>query len=379
MRVLRARLLERQVAERQAEEAAERRAQVGHRRAVGEDPHLQLPAGPRDRSPREAHPRKRRGRARRATSTSSPRRSRPRSADWRSSGTPWSSVEPCGRGAGPAASRVASARDAVDGGDRRARRSRLRLPAARRRADRGRRARRSTAARWSSTPIDRSTRRPPGSSWSGSGGAPAASRSPTSSVDAAFAASSWRVDRRALIPRPETELLVEVAIELVAPRGQGPRRGHGLGRRGARPARRAPGSAGHRLRRLAGCGRRSRARTPIGSAWSSRSWWVPSCRRRWRGTGPSTWWSRTCPTSATTSGRCSSPRSRSTSRGRRSWRGADGLDAIRALVDAAPSGTRLALEHAPDQGAGGACAARRGGDTRLDLAGRERVTVGTVP
>jgi release factor glutamine methyltransferase len=58
--------------------------------------------------------------------------------------------------------------------------------------------------------------------------------------------------------------------------------------------------------------------------------------------------------------------------------GPDGLDAIRALVDAAPSGTRLALEHAPDQGV-----AVRGllvaADTRLDLAGRERVTVGAVP
>jgi release factor glutamine methyltransferase len=58
--------------------------------------------------------------------------------------------------------------------------------------------------------------------------------------------------------------------------------------------------------------------------------------------------------------------------------GADGLDAIRALVASAPAGTQLALEHAPDQ----AAAVRSllvGGETLTDLAGRERVTLGSVP
>jgi release factor glutamine methyltransferase len=58
--------------------------------------------------------------------------------------------------------------------------------------------------------------------------------------------------------------------------------------------------------------------------------------------------------------------------------GADGLDAIRELVAGAPSGLRLALEHAPAQ----AQAVRdllRDGETRLDLAGVERVTVGRAP
>ena len=41
-----------------------------------------------------------------------------------------------------------------------------------------------------------------------------ASRSPTSSAARASAGSSCVVDRRVLIPRPETELLVEVALEL---------------------------------------------------------------------------------------------------------------------------------------------------------------------
>jgi release factor glutamine methyltransferase len=58
--------------------------------------------------------------------------------------------------------------------------------------------------------------------------------------------------------------------------------------------------------------------------------------------------------------------------------GADGLDAIRALVGQAPSGTRLALEHGSEQGA----AVREllaDAETRRDLAGHERVTVGVVP
>jgi release factor glutamine methyltransferase len=55
--------------------------------------------------------------------------------------------------------------------------------------------------------------------------------------------------------------------------------------------------------------------------------------------------------------------------------GIDGLDAIRSLVAAAPAGTLLALEHAPAQ----AAAVRElleESRTVRDLAGRERVTVG---
>jgi release factor glutamine methyltransferase len=58
--------------------------------------------------------------------------------------------------------------------------------------------------------------------------------------------------------------------------------------------------------------------------------------------------------------------------------GADGLDAIRELVGDAPPGTRLALEHSPAQ----APAVRellRDGTTRRDLAGRDRVTIGNAP
>jgi hypothetical protein len=58
--------------------------------------------------------------------------------------------------------------------------------------------------------------------------------------------------------------------------------------------------------------------------------------------------------------------------------GEDGLDAIRALVDGAPPGTKLALEHAPGQAAA-VRALLRDPETREDLAGRERVTVGRAP
>lgn len=57
--------------------------------------------------------------------------------------------------------------------------------------------------------------------------------------------------------------------------------------------------------------------------------------------------------------------------------GHEGLDAIRDLVSEIPTGTRVALEHAPHQ----AQAVRgllEGAETHRDLAGRERVTVGTV-
>ena len=58
--------------------------------------------------------------------------------------------------------------------------------------------------------------------------------------------------------------------------------------------------------------------------------------------------------------------------------GGDGLAAIRALVDQAPAGLTLALEHGPDQGAA-VRALLRDARTVPDLAGRERVTIGAAP
>ena len=78
MRVLRARLLRAQMAEQQAEIAAERKAQVGSGAALREDPHLQLPPGPRHRPPDQAHLAQPRRGARRRPRASSPTRSRRR-------------------------------------------------------------------------------------------------------------------------------------------------------------------------------------------------------------------------------------------------------------------------------------------------------------
>jgi release factor glutamine methyltransferase len=58
--------------------------------------------------------------------------------------------------------------------------------------------------------------------------------------------------------------------------------------------------------------------------------------------------------------------------------GEDGLDAIRALVDQTPAGTLLGLEHAAAQ-AKAVRALLRDPETHRDLAGRERVTMGSVP
>ena len=58
--------------------------------------------------------------------------------------------------------------------------------------------------------------------------------------------------------------------------------------------------------------------------------------------------------------------------------GSDGLDAIRELIDQAPTGTALALEHSPHQ----AQAVRgllRDAASRRDLAGHEHMTLGTAP
>ena len=56
--------------------------------------------------------------------------------------------------------------------------------------------------------------------------------------------------------------------------------------------------------------------------------------------------------------------------------GEEGLDAIRQLVATAPAGTRLALEHAPAQ-AEAVCGLLSEAQTLRDLAGRDRVTVGS--
>ena len=59
--------------------------------------------------------------------------------------------------------------------------------------------------------------------------------------------------------------------------------------------------------------------------------------------------------------------------------GPTGLEAIEALAAQAPPGTLVALEHAPHQAAAVRALLGAGAETRQDLAGRERVTFRIVP
>ena len=67
---------------------------------------------------------------------------------------------------------------------------------------------------WRPSPMPRSRRTPRAASARWCGAESAASRSPTSSGRKGFRRIELAVDGRALIPRPETELLVEIAVEL---------------------------------------------------------------------------------------------------------------------------------------------------------------------
>jgi release factor glutamine methyltransferase len=173
------------------------------------------------------------------------------------------------------------------------------------------------------------------------------------------------VDRRVLIPRPETELLVEVALEL--PQGAAVHDvGTGTGAialalRDERPDLAVSASDASAdavaVARLNGLPATVRRGLPEGD-YEFVVANLPYVREdEWDGLAPEI--------------RGYEPREALVS-------GADGLDAIRALVAEAPRGQRLALEHAPGQ-----AAAVRAllGDARTltDLGGLERVTVGSAP
>jgi release factor glutamine methyltransferase len=179
------------------------------------------------------------------------------------------------------------------------------------------------------------------------------------------------VDSRALIPRPETELLVEVALELPK-RARVHEVGTGSGAVALalldeRPDLAVSASdaspAAVELARV----NAARLRLPLdprveaglpAGDWDLVIANLPYVREdEWDGLQPEI--------------RRYEPREALVS-------GADGLEAIRSLVAEAPPGLRLALEHAPGQ-AGAVRALLRGAETRRDLAGRERVTLGLAP
>ncbi len=187
----------------------------------------------------------------------------------------------------------------------------------------------------------------------------------------AFRRIELAVDRRVLIPRPDTETLVEAALDL--PRGA---RVHdvgsgsgavALGLKDERPDLAVSASdasadavdvARANAERLGLDVAFGVARGLPAGAWDLVVANLPYvCEDEWDGLAPEI--------------RLYEPREALVS-------GPDGLDAIRELVAGAPAGTRVALEHAPRQAAA-VRALLAGASTLRDLGGHERITLGAVP
>jgi release factor glutamine methyltransferase len=180
------------------------------------------------------------------------------------------------------------------------------------------------------------------------------------------------VDSRVLIPRPETELLVEVAVELAPEGGRVHDVGTGSGAvalalKDERPdlhvsaSDRAPVAAEVARRNAEQLGLEVEVATGAGLPPGDYDLVVanlPYVRLDE--------WSKLAPEIAG-----HEPREALLG-------GEDGLDEIRALVTEAPAGTLLALEHAPAQ-AESVRGMLTDVSTREDLAGLERVTIGSVP
>jgi release factor glutamine methyltransferase len=180
------------------------------------------------------------------------------------------------------------------------------------------------------------------------------------------------VDRRVLIPRPETETLVEVALESLPEGGRVHDVGTGSGAVALALAHERPDlvvSGSDASPDAVDVARANAARLgldvpfsvarglPDGGPWDLVVANLPYVREdEWAGLEPEI--------------RLYEPREALVS-------GADGLDAIRALVAEAPAGLRLALEHAPDQG-GAVRSLLHDSRTVRDLGGRERVTAGVA-
>ena len=197
-----------------------------------------------------------------------------------------------------------------------------------------------------------------------------ASRSRTSSGRKAFRRISLTVDRRVLIPRPETELLVEVALSLA--RGA-PGRGRRDRERGGR-ARAEGGAArpvGGRRRRQRRRGRGGAVERGRGSGSTSSSF-RPTCSRGCR--VRSTRCSSNLPYVAEGVRRCR-PRSSCTSRRWRCSAGPTGMDLVRRLLTMVDGVPLVALEVGLAEAVASLVAGAGFSSVEIlrDLAGHERV------
>ena len=188
------------------------------------------------------------------------------------------------------------------------------------------------------------------------------------------------VDRRVLVPRPETELLVEVAVELVPRGGRVHDTGTGSGAVALATADERPDVEVSASDASAGAVEVARANgtrlgldVPIGDARE-----LPEPVTDAAGRGEVDLVIANLPYIREDEWPTLAPEITRYEPREALVGGADGLEPIRALVRAAPRNTLLALEHAPAQ----ASAVRQlllEAGTRRDLAGRERVTVGRAP
>ena len=188
----------------------------------------------------------------------------------------------------------------------------------------------------------------------------------------AFRRIELAVDSRVLIPRPETELLVEIAVELAPEGGRVHDVGTGSGAvalalKDERPDLHV--SASDRAPVAAEVARRNAERLGLEVEVATGAGLPPGDYDLVVANLPYVRldeWNELAPEIAGYE-----PREALVG-------GEDGLDEIRALVDEAPAGTLLALEHAPGQ-AKSVREMLAEASTRADLAGRERVTIGFVP
>jgi release factor glutamine methyltransferase len=179
------------------------------------------------------------------------------------------------------------------------------------------------------------------------------------------------VDSRVLIPRPETELLVEVALELPAEA-----RVHEVGTGSGAVAL---ALLDERPDLVVTASDASPAAVAVARANAERLG-LPLEPTLARGLPPGTWEMvvANLPYVREDEWPSLAPEIREYEPREALVAGEDGLDAIRQLIAGAPARTRLALEHAPAQAAA-VRALLAEARTLPDLAGLERVTIGSVP